>query len=110
MFHGGCIFVDHASGHIQVWYLVTFSADETVKSKFLYKLDVANYGVCIQEYHTDNGVFTYKDFMDALIEKDQHTHFSWAGAAHQNGVSERGIQTFIQMTRTMMIHYDMCSL
>ena len=47
MFHGGCIFVDHESGYIQVWHQVTFSANETVKAKLLYKRNAANYGVCI---------------------------------------------------------------
>ena len=45
--------------------------------------------------------------MDALIEKDQHTRFSGAGAAHKNGVSECGIQTVIQMDRTLLIHSAM---
>ena len=61
MFHGGCIFVDHASGYIQVRHQITFSAGETVKAKLLYECDAANYRVCIQAYHTDNGVFTSKD-------------------------------------------------
>ena len=61
MFHGGCIFVDHASGYIQVRHQITFSAGETVKAKLLYERDAANYGVRIKAYHTDNGVFTSKD-------------------------------------------------
>ena len=61
MFHGGCIFLDHASEYIQVWHQVTFSANETVKAKLLYRCDTANYGVRIKAYHTDNGVFTSKD-------------------------------------------------
>ena len=58
MFHGDCIFVDHAYRYIQVWHQVTFSADDTVKAKLLYECDADNYGVFIQAYHTDNGVFT----------------------------------------------------
>ena len=42
--------------------------------------------------------------MDALIEKDQHIRFSGSGAAHQNGVTERGIQTVFWMARTMLVH------
>ena len=95
MFHGGCIFLDHASGYIQVQYQVTFSADETIKDKLPYKRDEANYGVCIQAYHTDNGVFFSKDFMDGSIEKDQYICFSGSGAANHNGVAEIGMQTVI---------------
>ena len=109
MFHGGCIFVDHASGYIQVRHQVTFSADETIKDKFLYKRDAANYVVCIQVYHTDNGVFTYQCFMYALIENEQYSHFSGAGAAHQNSFAKRGIQTFIQISCTTLIHSAMRS-
>ena len=35
MFCGCCIFVNHASGYIQVWHQVTFSAYEAVNDKFL---------------------------------------------------------------------------
>ena len=104
MFHGGCIFVDNSSGYIQVRHQVTFNAGETVKAKLFYKRDMSSYGVCIQEYHTDNGLFTFKDFMDALIEKYQHIRFSGAGDDNQNGVTKRGIQTVFRMARNMMIH------
>ena len=76
MFHGGCIFVDRESGYIQVRHQVTISSNKTVKAVFLYKHYASNYGVCIQAYHDDNGVFTSKNFMDSLIEKEQHISFS----------------------------------
>ena len=101
--------MDYASRYIQVRQQVTFSYDVTVADNFLYKCDMDHYGVFIQFYHTDNGVFTSKGFIDALIEKDQHIRFSGSGAAHQKGVAERGIQTVIQMACTMLIQYDMCS-
>ena len=61
MFHGVRIFLNPASGYIQVRHQITFSAGETVKAKLLYERDAANYGVRIKAYHTDNGVFTSKD-------------------------------------------------
>ena len=76
IFHGGCIFVDHASGYIQVRNQVTFSSDGNGKAKLLYRRNVANYGVLIQAYHTNDGVSTSKNFFEALIEKDQHIQFS----------------------------------
>ena len=63
MFNGGCIFVDRVSGYIQVWHQFTISENKTVKDMLLYKHYASNYGVCIQAYHDDNGVFTPKDFM-----------------------------------------------
>ena len=35
MFHSGCIFVDNASGYIQVRHQVTFGSDDTVKAKLI---------------------------------------------------------------------------
>ena len=53
--------MDDASGYIQVWNQVTFSVNDTVKAKLLYKRDAANYGVLILAYRTDKGVFNSKD-------------------------------------------------
>ena len=109
MFHGGSIFSDHASGYIQVRHQVSLNAEESIKAKVNYERDAANYGVFVKAYHTDNGVFTSKDFMGHLIERHQNIRFSGAGAAHQNGVAERGIKTVVDMARTMLIHAAMRS-
>ena len=101
--------MDHASGYIQVWNKFTFSADEIIKAKSLYERNTDNYGVRIQAYHTDNCLFTLKDSMYAIIEKEKYIHFSGASDAHHNGVTELGIQTVIQMSRTMLIHSTMRS-
>ena len=45
--------------------------------------------------------------MNVFIEKDHQICFSGSGDAHQNGVSERGIQTVIQMARTILISSSM---
>ena len=107
MFCGGCIFMDHSYRYIQVRHQVTISSNKTIKAVFLYKHYASNNGVFIQAYHDDNGVFTSKNFMDSLIEKEQHISFSGYGADHQNGVSERVIQTVTQMDRTIPIHSAM---
>jgi len=54
--------------------------------------------------HTDNGTFASEAFMEELVQTKQAIHFSGIGAAHQNGVAERGIKTTAQMARTSMIH------
>ena len=88
---------------------VSLDADETIQAKLHFERNAANYGVKIKSYHTDNGIFTSKDFMTQLLEDDQHIHFSGAGAAHQNGVAERAIQNVVKMARTMLIHAAMRS-
>ena len=109
MYHGGSIFADHASGYIQVRHQVSLSAEDSIKAKLSYEQDSADAGVFVKAYHTDNGVFTSKDFMHQLISSNQQIRFSGVGAAHQNGVAERSIRTVVDMARTMMIHAAMRS-
>jgi hypothetical protein len=104
LYQGGAIYVDHASGHVSVQHQSSLSAANTVKGKLLFERDAYNVGVILQQFHTDNGVFTSKEFMANLMDADQKVKFSAVGAAHQNGVAERGIQTVVNMARTMMLH------
>ena len=57
-----------------------------------------------QAYHKDNRVFTSKEFMQQLLGSNQWIRISGAGTGHQNGVAERGIQTVVNMARTMLLH------
>jgi hypothetical protein len=61
-------------------------------------------GVTIQAYHTDNGVFTSKEFMRELAEKGQGMTLSGVSAQFQNGAAENAIKIVVRNARTMMIH------
>jgi len=89
MYHGGAIFVDHASGYLSVKHQVSLSAADTIKAKLKFEREASESGVIIQGYHTDNGTFNAKEFMEALTAANQKIRFSGAGGAHQNGVAER---------------------
>ncbi len=104
MYCGGCIFVDHSSGYIKTEHQVSLSAIDTVKGKLKYERHLAELGVRVKNYHTDNGVFTSSYFMQCLLDKQQNIRFAGVGAAHQNGVAERSIRTIVEAARTMMIH------
>jgi hypothetical protein len=67
-------------------------------------------GIVIQCYHTDNGVFTSKEFLQEFLNNKQTIRFSGSSAAHQSGDAERWIQTVVNMARTMMLHAAMRSL
>ena len=107
MFHGGAIFVDHATGYLDIRHQVSLNAADTIKSKLMFEREGFNSGVVIQNYHTDNGVFTSTAFMEHLISTKQDIRFSSSGAAHQNGVAEQAIQTVVNMARTMMLHAEL---
>jgi transposase InsO family protein len=103
-FCGGALFVDHATGRIAVHHQVSLGAADTIKSKLLFERNAFEDGVVVQAYHTDNGIFSSKEFLTELVSKGQNIRFSGYGAAHQNGIAERGIRTVVGMARTMMLH------
>ena len=109
MFNGGTIFVDHASGKIFLHHQESLSASESIKSMLKLEREAAESGVRIQSLHTDNGTFSSTEFMAYLASKRQAVTFSGVGAAHQNAVAERAIQTITYMARTMLIHAAMRS-
>ena len=51
------------------------------------------HGVELKRFHTDNGIFKSKVFVEALKDNYQMITKSGAGAHHQNGVAERAIGT-----------------
>jgi hypothetical protein len=108
-FHGGAIFVDNATGKIAVCHQVALSSSDTVKSKLFFEKAAYDDGIVIQRYHTDNGVLTSKESLQEFLDSEQTIRFSGSGAAHQNGVAKRSIQTVVNMARTMMLHAAMRS-
>ena len=86
---------------------VNLSSGESLKSKLKYDRDVTNYGVLVQEYHTHNGVFTSKQFVEVVIGQVQNIRFGGVAATNQNGVPECSIKTVTYMDCKMMIHTTM---
>jgi len=86
IFHGGTIFVDNATGNVNVRHQVFLGSSETIKSKLGFERDACDCGVVISSCHTDNGIFTSKKFVEVVLCQDQKVWFSRVGAAHQNGV------------------------
>ena len=109
MLNGGSIFVDHASGRIFIHHQVSLNAVESIKAKLALDREAALSGISVHSIHTDNGVFSSKQYMAHLASKGQTVTFSGSGAAHQNAVAERAIKTVVYMARTMLIHAAMRS-
>jgi transposase InsO family protein len=105
MYCGGCIFVDHATGHLHVEFQKHLNTHETLEAKESFELMCHDHGVIPQAYHSDNGSsFTSSGFTARLREFAQVTSFAGAGAHHHNGTAERAIQTIMNMSCTMMLH------
>ena len=103
-YHGGAIFVDHASGHISIRHQVSLQTTDTIHSKLSYEAEAFSSGVTIQAYHSDKGTFAAKDFVNAIDDAKQTIKYSGSHTGFQNGVAERAIQTIVSMARTMMLH------
>ena len=103
-FSGGTLFVDAASNYVYVSHQKGATASETIQSKLNFEREATTCGVTVQAYHTDNGIFTSKEFMRELAEKGQGIKFSGVSAQFQNGAAENAIKIVVRNARTMMIH------
>jgi hypothetical protein len=100
----GTIYVDHASGFIFVQHQTLTSAEETIRGKMLVEREARDVNVKIKKYHSDNGVFSSKEFKDHCTSLGQDLTFSGVGAKFQNGVAERSIGTVSNMARANMVN------
>ena len=106
-YHGGTIFVDHASGYIHIQHQVSLATVDTLSSRLAFETEAYEKGIVIGAYHTDNGVFSSKQFESALSNDKQKLSFSGPGTGFQNAVAERAIRTIVTMARTMLLHAAM---
>lgn len=89
MFSGGCLFVDHASGFIQVEFQTSLNTHQTINAKENFELMCRDNGVIPQAYVSDNGsAFTSAAFTAKLRQFAQIIRFAGAGAHHHNGTEE----------------------
>jgi hypothetical protein len=61
----------------------------------------------VQDYLTDSVAFKANSFVKHIHETHQLMSFCGTNAHHQNGVSERAIQTISNMARSMILHASM---
>jgi hypothetical protein len=106
-FKGGALYVDHASCLVNCEHQVGFSAGETICGKQKFEKMCMDNGVVVQDYLTDSGTFKAHKFVAHIHETQQTMHFCGTNAHHQNGVTERAIQTISNMARAMILHASM---
>ena len=101
---GGTLFVDIATRKILIRHQSSLTALETIKSKHMFERMPRSEGVLIQNYISDNGVFTAKEFMLELEKADQGLRLSGVGGHHSNGTAERAIRNVTEKARTILLH------
>ena len=99
------IFVNTATGYIDVQFQSFFSAHATIDAVEQFKADAKDNGIIILEYQSDGGsCFTSNKFQKHLASKGQTNCYSGASTHHQNRHAEHAIQTIMGMAQTMMIY------
>ena len=82
------VFVDHYSGYGYVYLQKTQSAAETLEAKKAFEAKARTFGVTIEHYHADNGIFSCKAWKEACTECKQGYSYSGFNAHSQSGVAE----------------------
>ena len=103
-YHGGSIYIDHASGLIFTRNQISLKSGETIQGKHEFEEFAHQYGVTIKHYRADNHPFNSAEFKEDLELQNQTISYSGVGAHHQNGVAERSIQTVVTWALAMMMH------
>jgi len=69
-----------------------------------FERDALHKGVNVQSYHTDNGIFKSKRFVQEVLQNARAICYRGVGAKCQNGVAEGAISIVSSRARTSMIH------
>ena len=105
MYKGSALFVDNATGFIDVHHQKSLNSHDTLRAKEAFEANCRDLGVVPQKYRSDNAaVFTSNDYKKHLEEFAQTQKYAGVGQHHANGIVEKAIQDIQTTARTMLIH------
>ena len=90
------IFVDHFSRLHYVHLMTSLSSQDTIDAKQAFKQFASDHGVCIRQYHTDNGYFADNAFKQHCSQQQQTISYCGVNAHFQNGIAERAIRDMLK--------------
>ena len=82
------LFCDAASGYMHVEHQVTLNASDSIAAKDSFERSLLHMGVTVDSYHTDNGFFKSRAFVDEIVDNVQSIRYSGVGAKWQSGVAD----------------------
>ena len=103
-YNAATIFIDNYNGLSYVYLQQSTKSNETLRAKRAFEQYATSHGVTIQHYHSDNGLFINKEWMDDLRTHCQGQSLAGVNAHHQNGVAEKRIRDLQDAAWTMLIH------
>ncbi len=74
--------------HIFLHFQETTNAIKTLTGKTCYEQYCQHYHWTVQEYCSDNSIFTDKQFSNNLAQSGQHHTGTGTGTHHMNGIAE----------------------
>ena len=104
-YKGGCIFVDHSSGYIQIELQTHLNTNETLDRKKRFQQACTAHGIVPQSYLSDGGSsFTSAGYTSHLSQFGQTIRHAPPGGHHSNGIAKRNIGTIMSISRAMLHH------
>ena len=83
------IFIDHHSGLSYVHLQYSITVEDTITAKRSFEAYARSHGVSIKHYHTDNGRFAYRKFLEAVESDNQTINYCAASIHHQYGIAKK---------------------
>ena len=101
---GGCIIVDLMSSFLHVEHQLGFSGSETIKENHNFEKLALDYGVLVNSYKADNGVFKDNQFVSHIREHNYKLSYCGVNAHHKNGATEHAIRKVFECARALILH------
>ena len=92
-YHGGIMFVNHASGFIFLHNQISLRIGKTLQGKHEHEKFAAQCGIKLKSFHANNHPFGTLKFINDLELQDQSIMFRGVRAHHQNGITEHAFKT-----------------
>jgi len=97
-------FVDVTTCHIFPHFQESTNAIETLQGKMWYEQYCQCYHCTVQEYCSDNGIFTDCQFTKQLAHSGQWQTVTGVGTHHMNGIVKQSISFISTWMLTMLLH------
>ncbi len=98
------ISIDHCSDLVHVHLMCDQTQDSTLDAKASFERMANLHNVQVQLYHSDNGQFAEKRFLEEVRHCNHEILFCAVGAHNQNGLIECKIKDLMLITQTLLLH------
>ena len=92
------------SSLLHVEHQLGFSSPETIRAKQKFEKMALDFGVLINSYKADNGVFKANAFVSHIREHNQKLSYCGVNAHHKNGATERATRNVSECARALMLY------